>query len=257
MAAAVNESLVTLLASSKRILIFTGAGVSTGSGIPDFRGPNGIWQHRKPVYYEEFLNSEASRIEHWDYKLETWPAFRDAQPNAAHKAIVRLLEADKLLMVVTQNVDGLHRRAGIPQERLVEIHGTNGLVECQSCHQQFDPEPAFESFRQTRQPPICDCGGFLKPATISFGQSLRSEDLIRAQDAAEKADLVLALGSSLSVYPAAQIPLVALKAGATYGIINRGPTDHDELPEVHLRIEGDVNEVFPPAVSAALEIRPE
>ena len=247
-----DESLAELIQRSNRILIFTGAGVSTGSGIPDFRGPNGIWQHRKPVYYEEFMSSEAARIEHWDYKLETWPAFRDARPNSAHKAIVKLLEAGKLLMVVTQNVDGLHRRAGTPADKLVEIHGTNGLVECQSCHRQSDPDPHFEHFRQTRQPPICDCGGLLKPATISFGQSLRGDDLNRAQDAAAKADLVLALGSSLSVYPASQIPLLALRSGAAYAIINQGPTDHDGAPGVRLRIEGNVNEVFPPAVSAAL-----
>src|SRR3989449_817876 len=173
------------------MLIFTGAGISTASGIPDFRGPDGVWQRRRPVYYHEFMTSEAARIEHWDYKLEGWIAFRDARPNATHEAIVRLERADKVLMVVTQNIDALHRRAGTLPERLVEIHGTNSLVECQSCRRRSDPEPHFEYFRKLRRPPMCECGGFLKPATISFGQDLRVEDLERAEVVAGQADLVV------------------------------------------------------------------
>jgi NAD-dependent deacetylase len=154
--------------------------------------------------------------------------------------------------VVTQNIDGLHARAGTPAERLIELHGTNSLIECQSCGRRSDPEPHFEHFRTTRLPPLCDCGGFLKPATISFGQNLRNEDLERAEAAATAADLVVALGSTLSVYPAANIPLLAANRGAPYVIINRGPTEHDDLPEVSLRLDGDVGELFPPAVEAAL-----
>ncbi len=234
-------------------MIFTGAGISTGSGIPDFRGPNGVWTRRRPVYYEEFMSSEAARIEHWDYKLEAWPSFRAAQPNAVHRAIVRLEQAGKVAGVMTQNIDGLHARAGSDLKHLIELHGTNLEVECQSCGKRRDPEPCFEEFRVHRRPPLCDCGGFLKPATISFGQQLDPATLERAAEVARVADLVLALGSTLSVYPAASFPLLVAARGLPYIIINRGATDHDQEPSVSLRIEGDVAEVFPNAVHAALQ----
>jgi NAD-dependent deacetylase len=246
--------LVELLRAAKQILVFTGAGISTGSGIPDFRGPNGVWKRRQPVYYHDFMRSEAARLEHWDYKLEGWPAFRAARPNSIHESIVQLERAGKVLSVVTQNIDGLHSRAGTSAAKLVELHGTNSFVECQTCGKLSDPEPHFEMFRQTRRPPLCECGGFLKPATISFGQNLRSEDLERAQATAEQADLAVALGSTLSVYPAANIPLMAAPRGAPYIIINRGPTDHDDAPEVTLRLEGNVGEIFPQAVAEALTV---
>jgi NAD-dependent deacetylase len=244
--------LVELLRRSQRMLVFTGAGISTGSGIPDFRGPEGVWKRRQPVYYHDFMRSEAARVEHWDFKLEGWVAFREARPNPTHEAIVRLERAGKVQAVVTQNIDGLHARAGTPAEHLIELHGTNSLVECQTCGRRSDPEAQFEYFRKTRRPPACECGGFLKPATISFGQNLRNEDLERAEAAAQAADLVVALGSTLSVHPAADIPLLAANRGAPYVIINRGPTEHDGLPEVTLRLEGDVGGIFPPAVTSAL-----
>lgn len=246
------QKLTDYLRTSERILIFTGAGISTGSGIPDFRGPQGVWTRRQPVYFQDFMTSEAARIEHWDFKLEGWDGYRTAEPNAVHRAIVALEEAGKVLAVVTQNIDGLHARAGTGTERLVELHGTNLLVECQSCGRRDDPEAHFEFFRAHRQAPLCECGGFLKPATISFGESLDPKVLRRAEEAAAKADLVVALGSTLSVYPAASFPLLAAQGGAPYVVINRGPTDHDGDPAVALRIEGDVAEIFPAAVQAAL-----
>ena len=248
-----HQKLIQLLRAGKRILFFTGAGISTGSGIPDFRGPEGVWKRRQPVYYHDFMRSEAARIEHWDYKLEGWPAFRAARPNATHEALVQLEKAGKLAAVVTQNIDGLHSRAGTSADKLVELHGTNSRVECQTCGKLSEPEAHFESFRQTRRPPRCACGGFLKPATISFGQNLRNEDLERAQAAAAEADLAVALGSTLSVYPAANIPLMVASRGAPYVIINRGPTEQDHSPQVTLRLEGDVVEIFPPAVAKALQ----
>jgi NAD-dependent deacetylase len=246
-------TLADHIRASSRALIFTGAGISTGSGIPDFRGPNGVWKRRQPVYFHDFMTSEAARIEHWDYKLEGHDAFRDAKPNAVHHAIVRLERAGKLRAIVTQNIDGLHGLAGTSAEKLVELHGSNLLVECQTCGWRGDPEAHFESFRTTRKPPLCDCGGFLKPATISFGQSLNARDLERAQAAALEADLVIALGSTLSVYPAASFPLVAAQRGAPYVIINQGPTEHDGADCVTLRIEGEVGEIFPTAVDEALK----
>jgi len=247
-----DPKLVELLRCARRILVFTGAGISTGSGIRDFRGPQGVWKERQPVYFQDFMSSEAARVEYWDQKLEAWPSFRDAGPNACHDAIAALERAGRIEMVVTQNIDGLHSRAGSSTERLVEIHGTNGAVECMSCHELGDPDGQMQRFAETHKAPVCACGGYLKPATISFGQALRADDLRRASLAAEAADLVVALGSTLSVYPAAGFPLAAAERGTPYVVINRGPTDHDRLPVLTLRLEGDVVQLFPPAVEAAL-----
>ena len=179
-----HDQLVDYLRDAERILIFTGAGISTNSGIPDFRGPQGVWKTRQPVYYDDFMTSETARIEYWDYKLEGFESYRDAQPNVVHTAIVKLERAGKLEKVVTQNIDGLHSRAGTSDEMLVEMHGSNREVECQSCHGRSDPEPHFQQFGKTNKPPLCHCGGFLKPATISFGQSLKSDDIFDASKSA-------------------------------------------------------------------------
>jgi NAD-dependent deacetylase len=245
-----SPALTDYLKKSRRMMIFTGAGVSTASGIPDFRGPGGVWTKRVPVYYDDFMSSETARIEHWDYKLEAWPAFKAARPNEVHHAIVALEEAGKVVAVVTQNIDGLHSLAGT--KSLIELHGSNALVECQTCLWRGDPEPHYEFFRIHRKPPLCHCGGFLKPATVSFGQNLRPADLEQATEVARDCDLVVALGSTLSVYPAASFPLLAAQRGVPYVIINRGPTDHDHQPSVSLRLDGSLVEIFPPAVKAAL-----
>jgi NAD-dependent deacetylase len=236
------------------MLVVTGAGVSTASGIPDFRGPNGVWTRRRPVYYDDFVSSDAARIEYWDFKLETWSIYQRARPNPVHLAIVDLERAGKIRAVVTQNVDGLHRRAGTSLGVLVELHGTDLLVECQRCHATSDPAPHFDAFKTTRRPPRCACGGVLKPATISFGQSLRPADLERAAAAAAQSDLVIALGSTLSVYPAASIPLLAAERGVPYVIVNRGDTEHDGHPSVTLRLDGDLTAIVPAAVRAALAV---
>jgi NAD-dependent deacetylase len=248
----IDSRFVEQLRAANRILVFCGAGVSTASGIPDFRGPGGVWTRRRPVYYDEFLASEAARIEYWDYKLESWDIYQQAQPNAVHHALVALEGAGKLAALVTQNVDGLHRRAGTSPSLLVELHGTDLLVECQTCHATSNPVAHFDRFKATRRPPECACGGVLKAATISFGQPLRTADLERATAAAAEADLVLALGSTLSVYPAASFPLLAAERGVPYIIVNRGVTGHDGHASVTLRLDGDVTEVVPPAVKVAL-----
>lgn len=247
-----DDSFVSLLRQAYSILFFTGAGISTGSGIPDFRGPQGVWKTRQPVYYQDFMSSEDARIQHWEFKLEGWEQFRDARPTPVHHAVVRLERAGKVLMVVTQNVDGLHSKAGTESSRLVEIHGTNSEVECQSCLERSDPDPHHARFRETRIPPRCHCGGFLKAATISFGQNLVEADLARAAAAAQKTDLVVSLGSTLSVYPAASLPLTAVARGVPYIVVNRGTTDHDHHPGLTLRLDGDVQDLFPPAAMAAL-----
>jgi len=245
--------LAGLLTAADKILFFTGAGISTGSGIADYRGPQGQWKTKEPVYFQDFMASEAARREYWDQKLETWPEIRDALPNPAHRAIAELEAENKVLAVVTQNIDGLHEKAGTSLERLVELHGTNLKVECMSCHAMTDPEPHFELFASSRRPPDCSaCGGYLKPATISFGQGLNEESMRRAMAASMATDLVLALGSSLSVQPAASIPLLAAQRGVPYAIINRGVTEHDAYEVVTLRLDGDVTEILPAAVAASL-----
>ena len=244
--------LVQLLGDADRILVFTGAGISTGSGIRDFRGPKGVWRERQPVYFDDFMNSEVARIEHWDQKCQAWPSFRDAEPNAVHTSIADLERAGKVSMVVTQNIDGLHSRGGTSAGRLIELHGTNAAIECTSCRARTDPETHMQHFTETRIPPLCHCGGYLKSATISFGQNLDPNELERASAAVQETDLVVALGSTLSVYPAAGFPLAAAERGVPYIVVTRGATDHDGHTAVTLRLEGDVVELFPPAVAEAL-----
>lgn len=242
-----DNRLDSFLQRARRILVFTGAGISTGSGIPDFRGPKGIWTKYQPVYYQEFLSSEEKRIEHWQYKMETWAQFKDARPNATHRAIAELEALGRVQAVVTQNIDGLQQAAGTREDRVLELHGTTRWIECISCGERSAPEKAMRFFEEHRTPPLCSCGGLLKSATISFGQPLNPEVMRRAAAEASRSDLVLALGSTLSVYPAAEIPLVAARRGIPYLIINQGPTEHDEIAT--LRIEADVGEVLPPAVT--------
>jgi NAD-dependent deacetylase len=245
-------SLARLIRDASAMLVFTGAGISTASGIPDYRGPSGVWKTRQPVYYADFMSNHEARVHYWQQKLEDREAFGAARPNDVHAAVAHLDAAGRLLLLVTQNIDGLDTDAGTARERLVEVHGTNRLVECQSCTARTDPAPHFAAFRATGEPPVCECGGFLKPATISFGQQLRSEDIGGAFAAAEACDLVVALGSTLSVTPAANVPIVAADRGVPYAIVNRGPTEHAGRPFVTLRVEGDVSAMFPPAVEAAL-----
>jgi NAD-dependent deacetylase len=234
--------------TARFVLVFTGAGISTGSGIPDFRGPQGLWKRWQPVYYEDFISSHAARVKHWDFKLSGWAGYRDAQPNAAHFALAQLERKGRLHLLVTQNIDGLHLRAGNSPENTIELHGTNLRVECVSCGRLSEPDSAFEQFAATREPPTCSaCGGFLKPATVSFGQTMPVEKLEHAFRGARSADLVVSVGSTLEVEPAASVPLAGKRGGAFYAIINLGPTAHDEIAD--LRIEGDACKVLPELVT--------
>lgn len=248
------EDLAGALVDATSVLVFTGAGISTGSGIPDFRGPNGMWKNRAPVYFDEFMNSEEARIRHWQYKAEMHQVFTSARPNAAHLGLAELERLGLLEVLVTQNIDGLHHDAGNRPDRIVEIHGTNRWIECMTCKARTAPDPAMAEFTATGKPPVCPCGGFLKSATISFGQPMPQEELARAFRAAEEADLVIAIGSTLEVHPAASVPLVAIRHGARYAIVNRGPTAHDHLAAI--RIEGDAVEIVPRVLSAIRARRP-
>jgi NAD-dependent deacetylase len=242
------QQLARAIAESPTVLVFTGAGISTGSGIPDFRGPKGIWKTEQPIYFDEFMSSEEARERYWAQKMRGFEAFSNARPNAAHDALVELERLDRLETLITQNIDGLHQDAGQSPARIVEIHGTNRWIECVSCGDRTRPDPWIRRFKETNKAPICACGGFLKTATISFGQAMNEADLGRAFEAAERADVVIAIGSTLEVHPAASIPLRALKSGARYAIVNLGPTAHDGI--AWLRIEGNAVEVLPAVVSA-------
>lgn len=244
-----DSELANLLQKARRVLVFTGAGISTGSGIPDYRGPQGVWKTERPVLFQDFMASGEARARYWAQKARDWKRFRDATPNATHRAVAALERLARLEAVVTQNIDGLHARAGTSRARLVELHGTNREVACMTCDARSEPQAHFDAFEASGEPPLCGCGGYLKPATISFGQSLRARDLERAAEAAAACDLVIAMGSTLSVYPACEIPLRAAQRGVPYVVINRGPTDHDALEAVTLRLEGDVAELLPPAVA--------
>lgn len=211
-------------------VVFTGAGVSTESGIPDYRGPNGIWNRTSPTLYRDFLADPAIRLRFWRRRQERYPVLAAAVPNQGHIALRRLQEAGYVTDIITQNIDGLHQKAGSPEERIVELHGSSHKIRCLQCGRVFDAELFDTAFDGTE--PACPvCGGMVKEATISFGQSLVADDLRRALAIAREAQVVLVVGSSLSVNPAAKIPLEALRAGASLAIVNNEPTPLDELAQ--------------------------
>jgi len=227
-----------LLATAQRVVILTGAGISTESGIPDFRGPNGVWTKNpaaeKASTLSHYVSDPEVRVAAWRTRLESpmWAA----EPNAGHRALVELADVVPVTMLVTQNIDGLHTRAGWPTDRLIEIHGTVHEVVCLSCNWRAPMQVALDRVTAGEDDPHClECGGILKSATISFGQNLIAEDLVAAQAAAEQADVFIALGTSLGVYPAAALPELALRRGARLIVANAEATPFDEVADVVLR----------------------
>jgi NAD-dependent deacetylase len=209
-------------------VVFTGAGVSTESGIPDFRGPDGLWTKYAPIEYREFLTNPAARRESWQRGLQTYAAMEHAQPNAAHQAIADWWRAGLVSGVVTQNIDGLHQRAGMPDEAVVELHGNAHGVTCLSCEAWFDRASVHARVLAGEVDPACsDCGGILKTTTISFGQMLPEKAVAEAQRLHASARLCLIVGSSLVVYPAASLPEVTLEAGGSLAIVNATETHLD------------------------------
>lgn len=228
---AVRE-LQDVIDSQDRIVVLTGAGISTESGIPDFRSPGGIWSRYKTVTIQEFLSSNDARKRYWQYKMETYRDFSRASPNSGHHALVKLERDNKLQILVTQNIDGLHQQAGNSADKVLELHGTERYVKCLTCEHRFDRDRIQERVESGEEVPICDsCGGWLKPATISFGQMLPEQVLKRAFLESEKCRAFLVIGSSLSVQPAAMLPEIAKDAGAWLGILNRDPTPLDQLAD--------------------------
>jgi NAD-dependent deacetylase len=232
------QSLEALLDASPRTVIFTGAGISTESGIPDFRSPNGIWSKFTPVYYQDFVASEEARREAWRRKIIVDRDMQDAQPNRGHRAVAELLRRNPASCVITQNIDGLHQKSGVPEERIVELHGNSTYASCLDCGSRHELEPIFEDFSRNETLPVCnDCGGIVKTATVSFGQAMPQAAMERAQSETLGCDLFLAIGSSLVVYPAAGFPVLAKQSGARLVIINRESTDLDGLADLVLNGE--------------------
>lgn len=224
-----------LIGASRRIVAMTGAGISTESGIPDFRGPNGIWKTIRPITYQEFVASEAARMEDWRRRFASNEKFAAAEPNAGHRGLVRLAEEGRLAIVITQNIDGLHQRAGLKSEQLIEIHGNGTRARCIDCGAPMALAEARRIIDASGASPRCDCGGLVKAAIISFGERVPSDDLEAASRHAGDADLFIVLGSSLQVQPAATLPVVAKRAGAPLAIINREATPLDAHADVVLR----------------------
>jgi len=232
--------------TAERVVALTGAGISTDSGIPDFRGPQGVWTKNpaaeKMATLQNYVAEPEVRKRAWQSRLES-PAWL-AEPNAGHRALVALERRGKLDTLITQNVDGLHLKAGTSRERLVEIHGTLREVTCLSCGERAPMERALARVRAGEEDPPCrTCGGILKSATISFGQGLVAEDLHRAERAAARCDLMLAVGSTLSVFPIAGVVPTAKQAGARVVILNAEPTAMDELGDAVLR--GSIGALLP------------
>jgi len=227
------ERVASWLAAAHRGIVFTGAGISTESGIPDFRSPNGVWARNKPVYYDEFLASAEARHEYWRQKAEAAGDFQQAAPNVGHQTIARWEQQGRVLGVITQNIDGLHQDAG--SRRVWELHGTARWIACVDCSERYEPLPLLARFRAENAVPPCPaCGGRLKSATVSFGQMLPTEVLEESVELARTSDVFLAIGSSLVVHPAAGLPQLAKRAGAKLVIINRDPTDLDSMADVVL-----------------------
>ena len=238
------------IAGASRIVGFTGAGISTESGIPDFRSPNGVWARNRIVDFQEFVSSEDGRIEYWRQKVEAWPAMREARPNAGHYAFAELHRQGKLEALVTQNIDRLHQQSGLPGDKVLELHGTTTEAVCLSCGDRITSDEACRRVQAGERAPRCRlCGGLLKPATISFGQSMPLDVMERAYHAAESCDLLVAVGSSLVVEPAASIPRVAKHAGARLLIVNRDSTPLDGIADSVVR--GEIGDVLPAMVGVA------
>jgi NAD-dependent deacetylase len=226
------EEFAARMNTARAIVFFTGAGISTESGVPDFRSPGGVWTKYQPVLFQDFLATESARIQHWQLKKATYELFKTVEPNSAHYAICAYEQRGQMLGLITQNIDGLHKLAGSSEEKLVELHGTDRLVTCLECAKRYQPFDVYANLGETFTPPTCgDCGGFLKSANVSFGQSMPAEAMRRAQAWSERADIFVVLGSSLQVQPAASFPVIAKRSGALLAIVNRDPTPLDDLAD--------------------------
>jgi NAD-dependent deacetylase len=231
------EQLAQLIVESKKIIVFTGAGISTESGIPDFRSPGGIWSKYDPEDFtiQKFLSGPAARITIWKMSVEGG-LLNEAEPNPAHYAITELYQLGKLDCVITQNIDNLHQKAGVPEDKVFELHGNVGWVVCLSCRRRFPMPEVLQKIKKGIEVPDCpDCQGILKPDAVFFGEALPQGTLQEAIRRAQNCDLFIVIGSTLVIYPAAYIPTYAAEAGAKLAIVNLTPTPFDHYAEVVIR----------------------
>jgi NAD-dependent deacetylase len=247
------EETVNLLKDAKKVSAFTGAGISTESGISDFRSPGGVWDRYRIVTYQEFLASHDARVEYWKMKKELFYEMKDARSNKAHLALAELEKIGKLDCLITQNIDGLHQEAG--NTNVIELHGTNRKAKCVMCGKIWPIEEIQTILETGNLDPHCDvCNGFIKPATISFGQSMPEKEILKAYECAFKCDLFLMIGSSLQVEPAASIPREAHRAGAKLIFVNRTETPYDSLATVLFR--ESAGQVLADLVQGMIRINP-
>ena len=238
------DRLRELIDGAKVIVPFTGAGISTECGIPDFRSPGGLWTKNAPIPFDEFLASQEMRDEAWRRRFAMEEQFAGARPGRGHRALTSLYRAGKVPAVVTQNIDNLHQAAGIAAQDVVELHGNTTYALCLDCGERYELAWIKARFESGRAPDCPHCGGHIKTATISFGQAMPEKEMHRAEELALDCDLFLAIGSSLVVWPAAGFPLLAKRNGARLAILNRDPTEFDELADLVIRF--DIGEVLAP-----------
>lgn len=226
-------ALSRLLAEAERAVVFTGAGISTESGIPDFRSPGGIWTKMQPIYFQDFVASEEKRREAWTRTFSGVTGWVGAKPNVGHYAVAKLVRQGKVAAVITQNVDNLHQDSGVPPHKVIELHGNASYAKCLDCGLRHELEVLKQSFLGRGEIPACrSCGGIVKTATISFGQAMPEPEMERANEETLACDLFIVLGSSLVVYPAAGFPLLAKRNGARLVIVNREPTEQDDYADL-------------------------
>jgi NAD-dependent deacetylase len=232
------QQLARLIDDARRVVVFTGAGISTESGIPDFRSPTGIWSQTTPIYFDEYVASADARTEAWRRKFEIDKDMIGAEPNRGHRAVAKLVRTGKVSAVITQNIDGLHQESGVPDENMIELHGNGTYATCLTCATRYELEPIKQAFSADGTLPECTyCGGIVKTATISFGQAMPEGPMERAREETLASDLFLAVGSFLVVYPAAGFPAMAKQNGAKLVILNRDPTDLDRIADLVLNHE--------------------
>jgi NAD-dependent deacetylase len=240
--------LRTLVETSDVIVPFTGAGISTECGIPDFRSPGGLWTKMAPIRFDDFIRSAEMRDEAWRRRFVMEEQFGGARPGRGHRALASLFARGKSPGVITQNIDNLHQASGIPDDRVVELHGNTTYATCLDCARRYELGWVRDRFAASGHAPDCACGGTIKTATVSFGQAMPEDAMRRAEELARSCDLFIAIGSSLVVWPAAGFPVMAKRAGARLVIINREPTDFDD--EADLVIREDIGAVLAPFIAA-------
>ena len=240
--AAQVAALVAMIAAAEDVVAFTGAGISTESGVPDFRSPGSPWLANMPIDFRQFVADPAARAEAWRRKFAMDDIYRGVAPSRGHRALARLAALGKVSAIITQNIDNLHQASGVPEAALIELHGNGSYARCLDCGERHELSEVRRAFEAAGAAPTCDCGGLIKSATISFGQAMPEAAMRRAQAATLGCDLFLAIGSSLQVYPAAGFPQIAKRNGAKLAIVNRDPTPLDSIADLIVR--GDIGDAL-------------